>query len=735
MKINSNNNLVTSNKRGYIKTIDQKFTCPFCKQSTPLIENIFIDSKTKAPYISIKCKCNKKNENSVFSISNYFTSPSHEAFCFKHSDTEAEIYCKKCSLYMCEVCSGFHSTFKKDHNKSIVYSKLSPENYIPTTKEEKQEIDTSLLNLWNKTSLSLKYKYFLDYEKYSQKLISDYNEYILGEIKMINEMIFNLNQLKKDIQSKSELVVKNANSIIELVRSIYNDFYDPDNNINKDVNIEKIINMQRISSAENILLIPDNELLGKVCNVFNKIITILFKHNYDMVNKVFVNVDKKTETELISTGLEGGENTQMGGTNDKMTLTLDELTYLDNKIKMGSKKKNQEDKLRDGASVTEINNYINNNFIAVSPSNSSGLLFDDNFDNNMGIFGGGPFTPGIMRDDSDFMRQDFDKSKLGEGNLSIMSNTPKGNITTDGRLMLPYFTQKDSIYTLTEHIKPLTCVIQLIYNKNKDINSQIVSASGDNYIIFWNSSNYQAISKMSTKKGNMILVYELKDGALAVTFDINIINIYTLPAQICTSVLIGHGNQITSLIQIVPKVLISSSKDRSIKFWDLEKSECSKSLFEHFEGVNYLLLLEGEKYASCSDDGKIIIWNNQVKLLELIGQSGKIYTMCKVDSTTIASGGDDFDIKLWNYQTGECVGSLMGHTGIINQIINVSLTETDPIIISVSTDKRIIVWDVTRRNYHKEIQNAHAQQITTIMLTKDGKIFTGGNDGLIKIWK
>ena len=130
-------------------------------------------------------------------------------------------------------------------------------------------------------------------------------------------------------------------------------------------------------------------------------------------------------------------------------------------------------------------------------------------------------------------------------------------------------TQNESVYTLTEHANAISCMIQLMNNKNESINHQIVTASNETYIIFWSPSNYQATNRMSSRKGNISIIHELSDGALALAYDTNIIKTYLIPEQICTSILIGHSNCITSMIQPAPSVLATSSRDATIKLWNL----------------------------------------------------------------------------------------------------------------------------------------------------------------------
>ena len=188
------------------------------------------------------------------------------------------------------------------------------------------------------------------------------------------------------------------------------------------------------------------------------------------------------------------------------------------------------------------------------------------------------------------------------------------------------------------------------------------------------------------------------------------------------------------MIQPAPSVLATSSRDTTIKFWDLKQNSCCDSISAHTKGVNCLLYIKENKFASCSDDKTILLFENKKIIFELVGHKGRIYNLCKITSTVMASCGDDNNIKLWDYTKGICIGSLIKHNASINEIICVSQDETNPLLLSVSNDRSMILWNMEKRSIIKKIDNAHSQAITSVLFTQDGKILTGGIDGLIKIW-
>ena len=56
----------------------------------------------------------------------------------------------------------------------------------------------------------------------------------------------------------------------------------------------------------------------------------------------------------------------------------------------------------------------------------------------------------------------------------------------------------------------------------------------------------------------------------------------------------------------------------------------------------------------------------------------------------IVSGSKDRKIKIWNYETGECISTLKGHT---NSVISVAIIPGLSQIVSGSGDKKIKIWN------------------------------------------
>ena len=114
----------------------------------------------------------------------------------------------------------------------------------------------------------------------------------------------------------------------------------------------------------------------------------------------------------------------------------------------------------------------------------------------------------------------------------------------------------------------------------------------------------------------------------------------------------AHSHIVTSLtISADGKYLISGSRDRTIKIWNLETAELLHTLKGHRDGVDTIAL---------SADGKMI-----------------------------ASGSADNTIKIWHLETGQLLATFSGHSSAVSALL---FTPSGDKLISGSLDQTIKIW-------------------------------------------
>jgi WD40 repeat protein len=144
-----------------------------------------------------------------------------------------------------------------------------------------------------------------------------------------------------------------------------------------------------------------------------------------------------------------------------------------------------------------------------------------------------------------------------------------------------------------------------------------------------------------------------------------------------------------------------------VRVWDLD---AGKEIFAGWKGgtaqavafsPNGRFLIAGGTLAEgTGEDGVLEVWD--------LAEPTAPRTVCKVradrhvvfclaispDGKTIATGGNDPAIKLWNATTGELLGKLEGHTG---QVHSLAFSSDGKTLASAGGDKQVLIWRLAPR--------------------------------------
>ncbi len=196
-------------------------------------------------------------------------------------------------------------------------------------------------------------------------------------------------------------------------------------------------------------------------------------------------------------------------------------------------------------------------------------------------------------------------------------------------------------------------------------NRILASSSDDRTIKLWNVSTGQCLTTLRghTNRIRSIAIQKTVNGleVLASGSDDGTIKLWDICTGECIQTLQGHTSWVRSVAFSHDGCLLASgSDDFTIKFWDIRTGECIQTLEEHTSWVWSVAfapvdISQDYTIASCSEDRTVKIYraqNNQTL-------SGHSSLVCCVtfsgDGKILASGSQDETIKLWNFETGECL--------------------------------------------------------------------------------
>jgi len=101
------------------------------------------------------------------------------------------------------------------------------------------------------------------------------------------------------------------------------------------------------------------------------------------------------------------------------------------------------------------------------------------------------------------------------------------------------------------------------------------------------------------------------------------------------------------------------------------------------------------------------------------------------DGQWLATGGDDMQVQLWSFSTGEPVRRLSGHFA---GITSVAFRPDGRILSSAGRDKTVKLWDASTG---KELRTlaAHLGEVRSVAFSADGNILASASaDGTVKLW-
>ncbi|CAG8580237.1 1727_t:CDS:2 [Diversispora eburnea] len=209
----------------------------------------------------------------------------------------------------------------------------------------------------------------------------------------------------------------------------------------------------------------------------------------------------------------------------------------------------------------------------------------------------------------------------------------------------------------------------------------------------------------------------------------------------CIKTLYGHDHSVSS-VAFLPSgdIIMSASRDKTIKFWEVTSGYCTRTFVGHLEWV---------RMVSPSEDGKWIVTssNDQTARLWDIG-SGEckmefrghdhvvecaifapadaipyIREMIGLVVDYIVTGSRDKTIKIWD-STGQCVKTL----------VSLVFHPSGKYLFSASDDKTLKIWDMKTGRCSKTLE-AHAHFVTCIAFNKTSPVVaTGSVDQSVKIW-
>ena len=181
--------------------------------------------------------------------------------------------------------------------------------------------------------------------------------------------------------------------------------------------------------------------------------------------------------------------------------------------------------------------------------------------------------------------------------------------------------------------------------------------------------------------------------------------------------------------------LVSGSKDKTIKVWELDTGKVLRTIEGHKKIVNSVAVSNDGKYVvSGSNDKTVKVWDFISGELIYTFEGHKFYVLAialSSDNKYIVSSSIDKEIRVWNLSTRTHTRTISGHG---KEIVSVDISPDNEKFVSGSTDKTIKIWDIESGELINTMN--HRKGVTSVLFSTDGKyIISGSNDKTIKVWE
>jgi WD40 repeat protein len=194
----------------------------------------------------------------------------------------------------------------------------------------------------------------------------------------------------------------------------------------------------------------------------------------------------------------------------------------------------------------------------------------------------------------------------------------------------------------------------------------------------------------------------------------------------------------------------ASGDSRAVTLWDIATGQERASLPDHQGLIRSVAFSpDGKLLAAASgvvpamagpaadgQAGEIRLWNltgcKPKPRANLIGHGyGAVSASFSPDSTTLASGGFDRAVKLWNIAAGREWATLDGHEG---WVATLAFSPDGMILATGSHDSTIKFWDAATGREMATLRG-HTGNVYTVAFSPDGSLLASGSlDGSVRLW-
>lgn len=268
----------------------------------------------------------------------------------------------------------------------------------------------------------------------------------------------------------------------------------------------------------------------------------------------------------------------------------------------------------------------------------------------------------------------------------------------------------------------------------------LASAGDDKTIRLWDLKTGRCYRTLNGHTDRVWAIAFSPDGQfLASGSSDQTVKIWQVKTGDCLKTMPGHTSWVRSIaFSADGQTVISGSEDRTIRVWDWQTGTCRQILSGHTSWVRSVAVHPNKALiASGSGDHTIKLWDSEGHCCRtLTGFTNRVWAIAplsnwKLPDTKFASSHDDYCIRLWNLDTGQCEQTLRGHT---NAVCTLAASPTALLLASGSADCTIKLWN--EQGHCLATMHDHQSRVWSVAFSPDGEwLASSSDDQTVKLWQ
>ena len=237
-------------------------------------------------------------------------------------------------------------------------------------------------------------------------------------------------------------------------------------------------------------------------------------------------------------------------------------------------------------------------------------------------------------------------------------------------------------------------------------------------------NNITVIKTLDAHSEGVNCLLLLFDNRIASCSNDNTIKIFDPSNDYQNTLTLNHNGIVSSICQVENGTLVSSSYDKSIKFWEVKKNsyQCLHSIEKaHDDWLRKVISLSHNQIASCSGTKKIKIWKcdapySDIPIATLTGHETRVSSLLYISNKNLlVSGSYDRTLRVWELSTFQCAKII---NGVYCHSAN-SLCLIDNNRVIVGGESNIYIVNITEGTIEKVIEDINLGYVFSFEMLRD----------------